>query len=822
MQTKNYTIVHPADLNNLVNTHHITDSRRLLIQVFSGRAEYRFIVQLQAELKRYFKEATIIGTTTDGAIMSGNVVLNHSSVLSFTQFEKTNLYTAFIHHKDKDSFHTGTALAHQLAPYHPNALICFGDGLHTNGERLLNGLDALLNNTVIAGGLAGDNGHLSQTFVFDNNHITDNGIVAVGLSNPQLHTVSHFNFDWMPIGLDKKVTKADQNRVYTIDNMSAVDFYAKYLGKKIADQLPKIGIEFPLLILRGDEYVGRAVLEKHGDGSLVFAGNINEGDSIRFGIGNTEIILQNSTASIAQLQQQGIESIFIYSCMARRRFLGDHIDNELRPLQAKATTAGFFTYGEFYHTRLLNESMTYLALSERTDKIALEQDLSQAATVESDHDLNTFQALSHLANAMSHELNSLNGSLESKVDEQTREIFTQLYFDPLTSLPNRSKLISVLSNHHNNYLLLFNVDRFSQINNFYGFDAGDKLLQSLALLLTQKFSSVGTIYKLPSDEFTLIIEEREIQINDFIEKLIPEFSRLSSAYHDLKIPYTITVGAAMINAQGRGLRNAKTALEHAKLLRDPFVFYSDIEQSNQNIEKNLLMASTIREAFSQERLCMHYQPIIDLKSMKIVSYESLARICLDDRMLMPGEFLPVVHYMKLHNSFTRKVIRQTFAFFENSTEQFSINLGIDDILNKKTVAFIHEMLKRFNTGSRLTFEILETTQLQNIPEVIDFIDAMKEQGVKIAIDDFGSGFANFINLTKIHADTLKIDGSLIKDIDTDPHARVVVETIVTFAKKLGMKTVAEYIHSKEVLEVVKKTGVDLAQGFYLAKPSATL
>jgi len=819
MKTTNYSIIEASDIDTLMRVQHITDSPRLLIQVFSGRAEYDFISQVQTHLKRYFNDAAIIGSTTDGAIMSGDVILNQQSVLSFSLFDDTVLHTALVNHDDANCFASGGTLAKLLAPYSPDAMICFGDGLHTNGELLLSGIENILHDTVVAGGLAGDYGNLHQTFVFDDDKITDNGIVAVGLSNPDLKTISQYNFDWIPVGIAKKVTKAHLNRVYTIDGLSAVDFYAKYLGKKIASQLPKVGIEFPLLIQREGEYIGRAVLEKHDDGSLVFAGNIQEGEAVRFGIGNTEMILKNSIASTAWLQTQPIESIFIYSCMARRHFLGQYLSSEIRPLQAKAVTAGFFTYGEFYHTRLLNESMTYLALSEHPDENVSADIPLQTPPSESKHGLNMFQALSHLANAISHDLNTLNDSLESKVKKQTHEIFTQLNYDRLTALPNRIKLIFDLSSHHDKYLFLFNIDRFSQINDFYGFEAGDILLQSFAHLLTQKLSSIGTIYKLPSDEFALILEKMPESIDLFADELIADLARLSSSYHDLKIPFTVTIGSAMIDEKGVGLRHAHTAVNHAKVLKKPHIFYKEIQLDNQIIEQNLLLASTIVEAFSHERLCMQYQPIIDLQTMEPASYESLARICLDERMLMPNEFLPVVHYMKLHNSFTRKVIRQTFAFFKDSSAHFSINLDIDDILNPKMVAFIHEMLKRYQIGSRLTFEILETTQIQNFPEVVRFIDEMKAQGVQIAIDDFGSGFANFENLTKIHANVLKIDGSLIKNIDTDSHARIVVETIVSFAKKLGMKTVAEYVHSKAVLDVISEIGVDLAQGFYIARPS---
>ena len=133
-----------------------------------------------------------------------------------------------------------------------------------------------------------------------------------------------------------------------------------------------------------------------------------------------------------------------------------------------------------------------------------------------------------------------------------------------------------------------------------------------------------------------------------------------------------------------------------------------------------------------------------------------------------------------------------------------------------------EKLRDSGLGGRVTFEILETQELGNAEVVKSFVAEVQRYGATVAIDDFGSGFANFENLTRINADTIKIDGSLIRKVDEDVNARVVVETIVTFAKKLGMKTVAEFVHSESVLQAVQELGIDYAQGYFLGRPEPAL
>ena len=128
------------------------------------------------------------------------------------------------------------------------------------------------------------------------------------------------------------------------------------------------------------------------------------------------------------------------------------------------------------------------------------------------------------------------------------------------------------------------------------------------------------------------------------------------------------------------------------------------------------------------------------------------------------------------------------------------------------------MIRTYDVGALLTVEILETQSIDYETNVRTFVKKIHEVGAKIAIDDFGSGYANFKHITNIECDYLKIDGSLIKDLDHDRDARLIVETIIVFAKKLGKQTVAEFVHSEKIYEIVKELGIDYAQGYYLGKP----
>jgi len=401
MKTVNTYYTSLDNLSSFIQDNNILDSSRLLVQVFSSQNDYTFISDLTKFFSENFPLSSLIGSTTDGEIKDGQVSTN-TTVISFTIFEKVTLKT-YISNEFENYFQAGVDLATNIIEKDSKVIISFIDGLLGNGEEYLNGINSINQEIIVAGGLAGDNGTFTQTCVFTKDNIYEKGVVGVSLSSSSLKVFTDYGFNWLPIGQKLKITKADKNRVYTIDDKTAVETYGYYLGSDISEQLPNIGIEFPLILEKDGIEIARAVIGKNDDGSLVFAGNLHEGDEVRFGYGNADKILGKTQYHIDKLYNQPIQSIFMYSCMARRRFMPEKIENETLIYNQISPTSGFFTYGEFFSTdkskKLLNESMTLLALSEEeesnTKKITVRVEKNVSSTI---------QALSHLIHVSTQEL----------------------------------------------------------------------------------------------------------------------------------------------------------------------------------------------------------------------------------------------------------------------------------------------------------------------------------------------------------------------------------------------------------------------------------
>ena len=217
-------------------------------------------------------------------------------------------------------------------------------------------------------------------------------------------------------------------------------------------------------------------------------------------------------------------------------------------------------------------------------------------------------------------------------------------------------------------------------------------------------------------------------------------------------------------------------------------------------------------------MLLYGQKIINNQTGK-QKFETLMRIESEQgEVISPYLFLEHAKRARLYPTLTKMMIDQACSFFQTRPCGFSLNLTIQDILNSETVEFLMKRLKESNTGKQIIIELVETEGIESYSEVFDFIKQIKALGGQIAIDDFGTGYSNFEYLTKIDVDYIKIDGSLIRNMHQERNTLITVKTIVSFAKALDIKVVAEFVHCQEIQDLVLKLGIELSQGYLLHEP----
>lgn len=237
-------------------------------------------------------------------------------------------------------------------------------------------------------------------------------------------------------------------------------------------------------------------------------------------------------------------------------------------------------------------------------------------------------------------------------------------------------------------------------------------------------------------------------------------------------------------------------------------------------EKNFKWSKRLKLAIEDDKVVPLFQPIVDTKTQKIVKYESLMRIKNEDgTYIAPVHFLELAKKNKMYHKLTKIMIDKSLKAFNGLDKQVSINISVEDILNEEIYNYIINKLAENKNSENIVFELIESEGIENFDEVLKFINNVKRYGAKISIDDFGTGYSNFEYLMKLQVDYIKIDGSMIKNIDTDENSIMITQTIVEFAKKMGIKTVAEFVYSKDIYDKAVELGVDYAQGYYFGKPS---
>jgi diguanylate cyclase (GGDEF)-like protein len=409
-------------------------------------------------------------------------------------------------------------------------------------------------------------------------------------------------------------------------------------------------------------------------------------------------------------------------------------------------------------------------------------------------------------------------------------IQSHLFFDTLTGLPNRRHLLDDLRTAEDPVLFLINADYFNEINDAFGPRIGDRVLVELAQCVGELAPVNGLrLYKLHADEFALVIEQRGPQMSDAEMTSVAErISRGVAGHSFLGAEYalrvSVTIGIANTRVVGRDklLPRADIALKTAKAQRKPWLLFKQATQVETQFRRNVEQLAVLTNAIQRGRIVAHYQPIFDASSRQLYTYECLARMIGEDgSVLGPGEFLDLAKKARLYPHITRSVFDRAFETFRDRKTQFTINLSVLDILSPDTTAYIRErLIAEPETASRLVIELLESEQIETLTEVGEFVTSARELGVRFAIDDFGSGYSNFAYIASLRFDFLKIDGSLVRNISSSQQAVDIVTTIVDFSRKLGIRTIAEFVSDEKTYDRVGRLGVDFCQGYYLGRPMA--
>ena len=398
--------------------------------------------------------------------------------------------------------------------------------------------------------------------------------------------------------------------------------------------------------------------------------------------------------------------------------------------------------------------------------------------------------------------------------------------DKLTSMNDRFALMDYLDSVEYTNLFLIDVDNFSNLNDTYGFDSGDKILIEIGKLIDISKPATAKSFRINSDEFAVVCSEilNMNQLSNMADAMISFFDQMEIDIGlEAPIKTSISIGISIVKGSAL-LNNARTAI---KELREHRRASSKIYDANSDFIKkqkeNVYWINKLREAFENENLQPFFQPIINNKTKKIEKYECLVRIRDESTIISPFRFMEASRLTGTLSLVTRTMIEQSFKAFSNNDYEFSINITNSDLYLNYLEEFLLKQSRKYKINpSRVVLEILEDIDSLSSPEIILQLNSMRYYGFKIAIDDFGSRSSNFSRLLEFSPDYLKIDGSFIKNILEDKNSLIIVESIVLLCKKSNIKIIAEYVHSAEIQAKIEELGIDYSQGYYFGEPRAEI
>ncbi|NFH33872.1 EAL domain-containing protein [Clostridium sporogenes] len=421
---------------------------------------------------------------------------------------------------------------------------------------------------------------------------------------------------------------------------------------------------------------------------------------------------------------------------------------------------------------------------------------------------------------------------ENKKDKE--KILGLAYYDSLTGLSNRKKIIETINKTIKNYrnkrfaVLFIDLDHFKSINDTLGHDVGDYVLEKVSARFKMLIGPNHKIGRLGGDEFIIVQIINSISDAEKLAGKICTTLNHPIKYKEDDLFIGASIGISVYPEDGKDtstlMKNADAAMYAAK--KNGGYKYEVYSRSmNERALDDLILENRLRRALEKNELLVYFQPIYHLKTSKIIAVESLVRWKFDNKIISPNQFIPLAKNIgeiaNIDNWVLNKACSQCHLWERqnNNPLYVSANISFKQMKDKNFVDNVLNILKTTKLPpSYLCLEITEDEAMEDVDLSIRTLEALKKHGIKISLDDFGTGYSSLSYVTKLPIDNIKIDKSIIKNIHKDNKSLQIVKSIILMSKSLDINIIAEGVETIDQLEILQKLDCDFIQGFYISEP----
>jgi len=377
-------------------------------------------------------------------------------------------------------------------------------------------------------------------------------------------------------------------------------------------------------------------------------------------------------------------------------------------------------------------------------------------------------------------------------------------------------------------LLYLNLRSFAQINYRYGNAFGDRVLEAYKRLMVEILYERGTLYHMNADEFFCLIDRGDFQAAyTYVHEHRQSISEVNLNVDDEFVHFHVFCGLVRLTkaeeARDMLYRIRDSFKEVMKLSKEDFFVYREIDHLNNIQVRKFKNKRLVEAAIRENRIIPYFQPIVNLQTDGVEKQEVLMRILEEDKVLSPYRYVRVAEEFNLIEEMDFAVFRKSVDLLASSKEEvnLSFNLSGKLLANEYYLARLNRyLLEKRVPPCRVTLEITETEYVGDLNNLEEILSKYKRLGFTFAIDDFGTGFSSMHYLQRLPVDYVKIDGVFIKELHQSEADRHLVRSLVHMAKAYGIRTIAEFVESEEVISTVRELGIDYGQGYYLGKPQA--
>lgn len=429
---------------------------------------------------------------------------------------------------------------------------------------------------------------------------------------------------------------------------------------------------------------------------------------------------------------------------------------------------------------------------------------------------------------------------QSRLDRQNVELWQLAHHDPLTGVSNRlafdedwGRMIDMASDKRIDVsLILFDCDFFKAINDTYGHEVGDRVIQGLADRLQNALRKGDKLYRLGGDEFvTLLLNAGRDEAHAIATRCADEVSR--HEFSRLGIKETIKLSIGIAHAQGIDIANlselprqADMAMYHAKRsTREKIVHYADnLDQEVSALVSNRIVNAVLLAIHNGTGLELHYQPVLRSADMQIDFYEALARVRDESGIISPSDIFPIITRRGLEVEFDRAILQALQHDIETGHIPPGIGISVNisgAFLGQKGFCDHFDTLIPYLSERRIIIELTETSFITHLQHASDCLRQLREQGFMVALDDFGSGYSSIRYLANMPVDIVKFDIAMVHDLNKDERTRRIIRHTAQLIRDTGYELVAEGIESEEIHQRVLSLDATHLQGYLYGRASRT-